>query len=119
MTVLRFVTLLIMLAFVFTNGPAIAMAMCQHNDARAHAAALQSPDSEMSVKALSEEIVAKAASGQGSLGEAATTLLAGYILPPEPLPLPLRFVEPMTRDPTDVAGRRGRSVPPLLEPPLA
>lgn len=115
----RLVTLLIILAFVVANGPAVAMAICQHGDARAHAAALQNHEADVSLAAQSEENAAKAASKAGSLSDAATTLLAGYILPPDSSSFPPRFAEPASRDVADASGPGSRSVPPLLEPPLA
>ena len=112
-------TLLIMVAFLLANGPAVAMAMCQHGDARAHAAALQSSEAGVSVVAQSEETAAKAESKKGSLSDAATTLLAGYILPPDSSRLELRLSERVDRYMTSASGLGSRSVPPLLEPPLA
>lgn len=119
MTVARLVTLLIIFAFVFANGPAVAMAKCQHEDARAHAAALQSSESDVSAVAQSEETAAKAVSKKGSLSEAATTLLAGYIVSTGSSSFPRRFVKPAHTLMTSATGRGSRSVPPLLEPPLA
>lgn len=119
MTVARLVTLLIMFAFVFANGPAVAMAKCQHEDASAHAAALQNPEFDVSAVAQSEEAASKAVSKKASLGDAATTLLAGYILPTDSSSFPRRFVEPGNSLVTDASGLRSRSVPPLLDPPLA
>ena len=119
MTVARLVTLLIMFAFVIVNGPAVALAKCQHEDALTHAAALQSSDSEVSAVAQSEETAATAVSKNGFLSEAATTLLAAYILPTAASSFPRRFVEPAHSLMTNATGRGSRSVPPLLEPPLA
>lgn len=119
MIVARLVTLLIIFAFVFANGPAIAMAKCQHEDALAHAAALQSSESNTSAVAQSEETAAKAVAKKGSLSEAATTLLAGYIAPTDSSSFPRRFVESAHRLVTNATGLGSRSVPPLLEPPLA
>ena len=118
MTVSRLLTLLMIFAFLIANGPAVAMAMCQHEDARAHAAALQSMETEISVVAQSEEAAAKAASKKGSLSEAATTLLTGYILPSDLSPFPPRVVEPAGQHVADASRLGSRSVPPLLEPPL-
>ena len=119
MTVSRLVTLLLMLLLVVANGPAVATAICQHQDARAHAAAAQSADAGVSAEALSEETAAKAASADGALGDAAGTLLAGYMLPPEPVLFPPGFIASTIGSMADDQGQVGRSVPPLLEPPLA
>ena len=115
----RLVTLLIMFAFVFTNGPAVAMAMCQQSDAKAHAAALQSTDADLASVAQVEEFAASKASQQGALGDAAMTLMAGYMLPPETHSFPLRSIEPANRHSAHPVELGSRSVPPLLEPPSA
>lgn len=119
MTMARLLTLLIMFAFVCTNGPAVAMAICEHEDARAHAAALRSSEASVSLLAQSEETAAKTASTQGMLSDAATTLLAGYILPTEAYSFAPRFIDRVSRHAFNPAGLGSRSVPPLLEPPLA
>ena len=119
MTMVRLVTLLLMLVLAIANGPAVASAICQHQDARAHAAAVQSTDAGVAADALSEETAAKATSVDGALGDAAGTLLAGYMLPPEPVLLPPGFVDATIRSMPDDLGQVSRSVPPLLEPPLA
>jgi hypothetical protein len=112
-------SLLIMFAFVFTNGPAVAMAMCEHEDVRAHAAALQSSDDGASIVAQSEDTAARAAAKQGTLGDAAATLLGGYILPPAIVALPTHVGETLRQPAADRLRMASRSVPPLLEPPLA
>ena len=119
MTVARLLTLLILFALAVTNGPAVAMAMCQHGDARAHSAARQSSDTGAAAAAMNEEAAAKAASEQASLGDAAGTLLAGYMLPGDPLPLPKRVVEASVKHMPLLYEPGGRTVRPLLEPPLA
>ena len=117
--VARLLTLLILFALAVTNGPAVAMAMCQHGDARAHAAARQSTEAGTAAAAMSEEAAAQAAPEQASLGDAARTLLAGYMLPGDPLPLPNRLVEAGATHIPLLYESDGRTVPPLLEPPLA
>jgi hypothetical protein len=115
----RVVTLLISFAFVFANGPAVAMAMCHHNDARAHAAALQSADADVSSQAQTEERAANAAADQSTLTEAATILLAGFILPPEPASLPVGLIKSKSSPDASGLPLTSRSVAPLLEPPLS
>ena len=115
----RLLNVLLMLVIVIANGPAVAAAICQHQDARAHAAAVLSADAEVSAEALNEEAAARSISVDGALGDAAGTLLAGYMLPPEPaLSLPGSVGSTIGSMPDD-RGSVGRSVPPLLEPPLA
>jgi hypothetical protein len=119
MTMARLLTLLMMLVLAIANGPAVAAAICEHRDARSHAAAAASADAGVSAEAIGEETAAKAAGGDGALGDAASTLLAGYLLPAQPSPLPFRTIEASAGSPGEAAVLVGRSVPPLLEPPLA
>jgi hypothetical protein len=119
MTMARLLTLLMMLVLAIANGPAVAAAICEHRDARSHAAAAASADAGVSAEALGEEAAAKAAAGDAALGDAASTLLAGFLLPVQPSSLPFRAVEASTMGLGPAAVLTGRSVPPLLEPPLA
>lgn len=119
MTMARLIALLMMLVLVVANGPAVAAAICQHQDSAAHAAAVQSGIAAVSAEALSEEAAVKAASIDGALGEAASTLLVGFMLPSEPTLFPPRIIESASTIMPDDRLQAGRSVPPLLEPPLA
>lgn len=116
---LRLVTLLLMFALAFANAPAVASALCQHEDARAHAAALQSENAMVAAAAHGEEAAANAAAEKASLGDAAATLIAGCILPPDAAGVagPVPVAE--CGQPVAAAVLAGLSVPPLLEPPLA
>lgn len=114
----RLTTLLILFAFVFTNGPAIASAMCQHGSANAHQAALLNSDADVSIVAQDEESAARSASKTGILADAAAPLLSGFILPADPVSLAPRPAGPKISHASNSAGLQGRSVPPLLEPPL-
>ncbi|MDT9597360.1 hypothetical protein [Sphingosinicella rhizophila] len=107
-----------MLVLVVANGPAVAAAICQHQDVRVHAAALQSGDAGVAAEALDEESAAKAASTQGALGDAAATLLAGCMLPHAP-ELPRPDIGAACTGSADPPVLGSRTVPPLLEPPLA
>jgi predicted MFS family arabinose efflux permease len=114
---LRFVTLLMMLVLTIANGPAVAAAICQHTDGRAHTAALQSGDVNVSAEAMDEESASKALSSKAALGDAAGTLLAGAILPHQPVLL-VQGVASIGSDAATPRKLEGRSVSPLLEPPL-
>lgn len=115
----RLLTLLLIFALAFTKGPAVASAICDHKDAREHAAALLSEDAPTFIDAHGEEAAARAASERAALGDAATTLMAGYILPPEAGAFAVPPREPAGRPLRDKPILRGVSVPPLLKPPLA
>ena len=116
--VTRLLTLLMMFVLVVANGPAVAAAICEHHDARAHQAAAVSSDSGIAADALDEESAAKAASLEGAFGDAAGTLLAGCLLPDE-LCVPPRTVEGMARHLAQPVPLASQSLTPLLEPPLA
>lgn len=113
----RLTTLLILFALIFTNGPALASAMCRHGDATSHEAALQNTDIHISIVAQGEDASAEALSKRGTPGNAATSLLSGYILP-HPVSLVPRLAAPSIDHVGAMAGLYGRSVRPLLEPPL-
>jgi hypothetical protein len=107
-----------MLVLAVANGPAVAAATCQHKDAQAHAAAVQSADAHVSASAKGEEAATRASKLDRAMGDAAGTLLAGYIVPPE-FALPCRALGSATVHATYVKRLGSRSTPPLLEPPLA
>lgn len=106
-----------MFALTLGNGTAVAAAICQHPDARAHAAALQSSDVAVAAAALSEDRAANSVEKEGMLADGGGVSLLGFVLPPEP-ELALRTVERASPPLTAVAPLASRSPPPLLEPPL-
>ena len=114
----RLLTLLMIFALAITNGAAVTAAMCQHENAFAHAAALQSADESVSRDAVSEEAAAAAASKKGFSSDGAASV-ASYIVPNASLHFPPPVLDSTSRRMTDAAGLGSRSVPPLLEPPLA
>lgn len=114
----RIASLLLMFALVITNGPAIASAMCRHADARAHVSALQSADRGIAEAAAHEERAA--ASGQkGTLADAASVQLAGFVTPAGPILHVPAAGAPQKPRAVDDADRSSRALRPLLEPPLA
>ncbi len=118
-TVGKLLSLLMMLALVFTNGAAVATAMCEHVDAQAHAYALQSTDAGIAATALNEEAAAAATAKKANLADAAAVQLAGYLLPSDPaLPSP-RSLDPAKAAEAEPGKLASLSISPLLEPPLA
>lgn len=115
----RLLSLLVMYAFVLTNAASVAAAVCQHADTRAHAFALHSPDREVAARARGEEAARKNVEQRGALADAAAVQLAGFILPSEPIALAPKSPERMRDRPHDESALTGRSISPLLEPPLA
>ena len=115
----RFLTLMMIIALVVANGTAAAGAVCRHRDAREHAIARQSQDAKVMAVALAEEAAAALASKKGAFGSAASLSLPAYVLPaaaPSPVP---HAVEPMREPELEPAPLPGRSIPQLLEPPVA
>jgi hypothetical protein len=115
----RLVTFLMMLTLVVANGSAAAGAMCRHGDARGHAMARQSQDAKIAATALTEEAAAAVASKNGALGSSASVSLPCYILPCAALAFAPHAVEPMRRPQLASTPLSSRSIPPLLEPPVA
>jgi hypothetical protein len=113
----RLLLLLLMLTLSVTNGAAVAAAVCEHRDARAHQAALASSDLEIAADAHHEEAAAAAAEKKAGLADAAAVQLAGFLQPAEPA-----FAVPaavaMTLRPGDAARLSHRTTRPLLTPPL-
>jgi hypothetical protein len=114
---LRFFTLVMMLVLTIANGPAVAAAICQHTDGGAHTAALQSADENVSAAAMDEESASKSLSSKAAIGDAAGTLLTGGILPHQPVLL-AQGASSIRSDAATPQKLEGRSVSPLLEPPL-
>lgn len=113
----RFLVLLLMLALTLGNGAAVAAAICQHHDARAHAAALQSPDKAVAAAAMSEDGAANSAEREGMLADGGGASLLGFLVPAQPA-LSLRAVERSSPPRVPTPGLAGLSSPPLLKPPL-
>lgn len=115
----RFFVFLIALAFIATNGVAARAALCQHVDAQAHAAALESRDA-LTAAAAHHEAGAEAAAGKtGTLADAAAASLAGLLIPPRPV-VPTPVVSKRTALPlANAPGLSSRAIRPLLKPPLA
>lgn len=106
-----------MFALTLGNGAAMAAAICQHQDSRAHSAALLSKDMAIAAAALSEERAASSAEKEGMLADGGAASLLGFVLPPEP-ELALRTAERASPPTTATVRLASRSSRPLLEPPL-
>jgi hypothetical protein len=117
--VARLLSLLMMLTLVLTNSAATAAALCQHEDAEAHASARQSDDAHIAAEAIIEEAAAAAESKEGAVADAGGFQLGGYLLPSDLLlPTPASLASAHQRS-ADADKRPSRAVSPLLEPPLA
>jgi hypothetical protein len=114
----RLMTLLIVLAFVVSQGSSFAAAICVHQSPHAHAVALQSHDRKIAAQALTEDAAGQAASKKGSLSNGGAASPASDMLVPAALVAPFRIADAMRRRLTDAPGLAGTSVRPLLPPPL-
>jgi hypothetical protein len=115
----RFLTFLMMITLLVANGSAVAGAVCRHRDAREHAIARQSQDATVMAQALTEDAAAAVASNKGALGSIASLSLPAYVLPETALSSVPQAVEPMRAPEREAAPLLGRSIRPLLEPPVA
>jgi hypothetical protein len=114
----RLLILLLMLTLSVSNGAAVAAALCEHVDARAHAAALQSSDQGIAAEAHHEETAAAAVDKKAAFGDAAAAQLAGFLQPAEPA-LNLPAASEMPLRPGEAVRLSHRDTLPLLDPPLA
>ncbi len=115
----RLLTLLMIVVLVAANGSTVASAICRHRDASEHAMARQSRDAKVAAVALSEEAAAGVASKNGALGSSASLSLPAYIVPEAAVPPAPRAAEPARSPQAEAPPLPGRSIRPLLEPPVA
>lgn len=114
----RLLILLLMLTLSVSNGSAVAAALCEHVDGKAHAAALLSSDTSVAAQAHHEETAAAAAEKKAAFADAAAAQLAGFVQPTEPA-LSMPAASEMTLRPGDAVRLSHRETRPLLTPPLA
>jgi hypothetical protein len=112
-------TFLVLITLVVANGSSVAAAVCRHQDALAHAAALQSGDEKVAAAAHTEETARSETSKKAAPADARVLMLAAYTLPPAVAAFPERLMEPSRPWVEDAALLAGRSIRPLLEPPSA
>jgi len=115
----RVLTFLLLLVLVATNGTAVATVLCQHQDAQAHAAALQSEVASDVAEAAGEETAAKTAGKKAAGADASASLLAAYMLPPSSPSLAPGASDAVAQFAMEGAVPPGRLVEPLLRPPHA
>lgn len=115
----RLLILLFMLAVGLTNAAAAPLALCQHSSAASHVAALESTDASTAAAAHSEEAAAAAAEKQGSLADVAASALSGVLLPGGMILPSISEATALPWRPAESGQLTGRTVAPLLDPPLA
>ncbi|HTU13059.1 MAG TPA: hypothetical protein VMG08_19375 [Allosphingosinicella sp.] len=115
----RLLALLLICALSVSNAAGLAAATCRHDNADAHALALQSADAAIAAEAAKEDIAALATEKDGALADTAGASLSSFIVPAGDLAYSIQ-----TRDSPGLflatpASLSGRSLRPLLDPPLA
>lgn len=113
----RVLHILLFVAFAVTNAAAAPMAFCQHVDATAHSAALNSDDAATSADAHAEDAAGAVGKG-GALAEVAASVAAA-VLPATGPALGQADAEPSVWFADRAASMVGRTLTPLLDPPLA
>ena len=115
----RLLTLLLMITLTVVSGSSVAAAMCSHQNAQAHAAALHGSGLRGAAVAQMEEAAGKLASKKGALADAGSFSLPAFIMPDGAVPVPLAPTDLTRPRPADAAKIASLSIPPLLEPPAA
>ena len=108
-----------MTALAFVSGTSVAAALCSHQDAQQHEAALASVDQRVAAAAELEEAAGALADRKGTLADTGSFALGAFILPDASLFLEHLTARQATRPGRDAARVRSFAPPPLLEPPAA
>jgi len=119
MQVRRLLTLVMMTVLAFVSSSSVAAALCRHQDAQQHAAALHGDDQQEAAEAQLEDAAGAFSMKKGALADAGAFALPAFILPPSSLGL-----EQSSEGQAIALGRNapkvtGREPAPLLEPPAA
>jgi predicted lipid-binding transport protein (Tim44 family) len=115
----RLVMMLMMIALAVTNATAMAAAVCRHQSAEAHVAALNSSDESIAAPARLEQAADDHMAKRGALADGGASSLPAFILPAEPVAPALPHPKATPLWPRNPAMRPGVAVQPLLQPPSA
>lgn len=115
----RFLALLIAFALTVNTGAAAALAMCQHRDSQAHAAALKSDESSVASAAILEDMAERAASGAGAMADQPNVLVGAFMIPAAIRPPVEAGRASELFAPREQLEPPSRSVDPPERPPLA
>ena len=116
---LRLVALFLAFALMFNNGTTVALAMCQHEDSRAHASARDSADQQVSSEAAAEEAAGRSVTHSKAFSDGSPASVVAFVLPGDLLtPKAPRSSSPDSLL-FDERVPPGSSIAPLLRPPLA
>ncbi|WP_120717256.1 hypothetical protein [Tsuneonella amylolytica] len=113
----RLFLFVMMLAFGMTQVAAAPLSVCRHADAKAHEAALTSSDDIVSASAQAEEAAASVAEKKGHAADGSVNL-GNMLLPDLPVIAAVGIEDRAQPAPADGAVLTGRTISPLLNPPL-
>ena len=119
MRVRRLLTLLMMITLTIAGGTSVASALCRHQSAQDHAAALHGNDSKAAAIAQLEEMAGAVAAKKSAAVDAASLSLPPFTLPAPANSFDHFVARPAHGRPADAAMLASLSVAPLLEPPAA
>lgn len=119
MRVRRLLTLLLMTALAFVSSTSVAAALCGHQDAQQHEAALAGSDKLVAAAAQLEEAAGALAAKKGTMADAGSFALPAFILPASSLPVEGYSGKQALSPGKNAAKVTSFGPPPLLEPPAA
>ena len=119
MRVHRFFAFLMMITLTVVSGGSTAAALCSHQNAQAHAAALEHADAHVAAAARLEDSAASTAAKRALLVDTGAFSLPAFILPAGVASPRLASTEPLRPRPPDAAKLARGSLPPPLRPPSA
>lgn len=117
MRVRRLLTLMLVTVLTFVSSTSVAAALCGHQDAQQHEAALSGEDRLDAAQAHLEEAAGDLAAKKGTVADAGSFALPAFILP-----LNTPDLQPWPQDQAlkhggDASRVTGLAPPPLLRPP--
>ena len=115
---LRLIALFLAFALMFNNGTTVALAMCQHADAQAHASALASGDQQVVSDAIAEESAGRSLIHSKAFSDGSTASVVAFVLPGDILALTSPQIGSAGTPLTDERVPPSSSIRPPLRPPL-
>jgi hypothetical protein len=119
MAVRHILALLMMITLTVVSGASTAAALCSHQNAQAHAAALEHADAHVAAAARLEDSAAANSAKRALMVDAGAFSLPAFILPPGMASPRPAAAEPFRPRPPDAAKLARGSFPPPLRPPSA
>lgn len=119
MRVRRLLTLMLMTAMAFVSGSSVAAALCQHQDAQQHQAALYGENEAEAAAAQLEEAAGAFKAKQATSIDAGSFALPAFVLPSSSIALDRSTEEQALTLAGDAPRVPSLAIAPLLEPPAA